>query len=877
VKLEQVVDGMSITDMHEFECGVCVQGKMKQYRSREPDKRANGPLELVHCDLAGPVDPESKDGFRYALGFVDDYSGLIMTYLLKQKSDTLRATEKYLADIAPYGSIKRLRSDQGGEFTSGAFETLLTKNRIKHEMSAPHSPHQNGTVERSWHTLFDMARCLLIESRLPKLLWPYAVMAAAYTRNRCFNPRIGKTPFEGFTGQKPNVSNMHAFGSVCYAYVQDKKKLDARSNKGVFVGYDKGSPAHLVYFPDSQIVRKVRCVRFMEEKHMVNTPLDDLVMRRVTDQEPAPVQNVPVQNVPVQNAPVQNARPEVNQGQSDAEIPPDTNGRHPWRDRKPPKHLADYVTDFEDDQVMANIDYCYRVAAFPQSYEEAIASPESKQWKAAMEDEINSLKENDTFTLTPLPESRKIVGGRWVYTIKESANGSETYKARYVAKGYSQVKGIDYQETFAPTANLTSVRVLMQLAAQHDLTLHQMDVKTAYLNAPIDCDIYMEQPEGFEVQSKGGRLVYKLNKSLYGLKQSGRNWNNLLHDYLVEDGFEQSSVDHCLYIKLTERGMVVMLVWVDDLVIGASNDSLLSDTKEALKSRFKMKDLGRLSYFLGIDFEQHDGVVKMNQKRYLCKVLERFQMQDCKPRSTPCEPKPESADLGNEPIEPRKFREAVGSLVYAMTCTRPDLCWIVTKLSQYLTKPLSMHWVMVKHVLRYLKGTLDFELCYRKCETEGGLRLIGYSDADWASSVEDRRSTTGYCFALNEAGPLVSWKSRKQQTVALSSCEAEYMALAAAVQEGLYLTQLLKDFSMGYKCSPVRILEDNQGTIALAKNPVNHQRSKHIDIRYHFIRTELDCGRMVLEYCPTGDMVADIMTKPATNLKIGKFKDFIFG
>ena len=270
----------------------------------------------------------------------------------------------------------------------------------------------------------------------------------------CFNPRIEKTPFEGFTGQKPNVSNMHAFGSVCYAYVQEKKKLYARSSKGVFVGYDKGSPAYLVYFPDSQIVKKVRCVRFMKEIHMVNTPFDDLVTRRVTDQEPVhvqnihvqnvpvqnvlvPVHNVPVQNVPVQNAPVQNARPEVNQDQSDADIPLDTNGRHQGRDRKPPGYLADYTTDFEDDQVMASIDYCNSVAAFPQSYEEAIASPESKQWKAVMEDEINSLKENDTFTLTPLPEGRKIVGGRWIYTIKESANGSETYKARYVAKGYS--------------------------------------------------------------------------------------------------------------------------------------------------------------------------------------------------------------------------------------------------------------------------------------------------------------------------------------------------------------------------------------------------------------------------------------------------------
>jgi len=187
-----------------------------------------------------------------------------------------------------------------------------------------------------------------------------------------------------------------------------------------------------------------------------------------------------------------------------------------------------------------------------------------------MEEEMNSLKENNTFTLTTLPKGRKLVGSRWVYTVKE--NDEKTYKARYVAKGYSQVKGVDYHETFAPTVNFTSVRILMQLAAQYDLILHQMDVKTAYLNAPIDCEIFMEQAEGFEVPSNCGseKLVYKLNKSLYGLKHSGRNWNGMLHNYLLENGFVQSDVDHCVYVKQFDYEMIVIVIWVDDIIIGAS-------------------------------------------------------------------------------------------------------------------------------------------------------------------------------------------------------------------------------------------------------------------------------------------------------------------
>ena len=234
-KLEQVVKGMKITDHKEPEYEVCTQGEMCQTRSREPDQRAKAPLEFVHCDLAGPIERTAKDGFKYALSFVDDFTGINMVYFLKQKSDTTEATEKYIADVAPYGKIKRLRSDNGGEFISYRFKSLLRKHAIKHETSAPYSPHQNGTVERAWGSLFSMARCLLLEAKFPKHLWTYAVMASVYIRNRCFNPRLGKTPYEALIGKQPNLSNMHVFGSTCYAFVQNAKKLDARSQKGIFV------------------------------------------------------------------------------------------------------------------------------------------------------------------------------------------------------------------------------------------------------------------------------------------------------------------------------------------------------------------------------------------------------------------------------------------------------------------------------------------------------------------------------------------------------------------------------------------------------------------------------------------------------------------
>lgn len=490
-----------------------------------------------------------------------------------------------------------------------------------------------------------------------------------------------------------------------------------------------------------------------------------------------------------------------------------------------------------------------------------------------MDEEMQSLEENQTFTLTKLPEGRKTVGGRWVYSIKEGGDGHEQYKARFVAKGYSQREGIDYGETFSPTANMTSVRVVMQKAAQENLVLHQMDVKTAYLHAPIDRDIYMDQPDGYE--KVGENLVCKLEKSIYGLKQSGRNWNEMLHTCLINDDFTQNPADHCVYTKeCKQAGKVIIVIWVDDLIIATNNMTSLEQVKAMLSNRFKMKDLGRLKHFLGIDFTQSDDSVTMSQQRYAEKILDRFDMQECRTRDTPCEQKVDYTDDAPKMTDVRKYREAVGSLIYLATCTRPDLCFVVGKLSQHFANPTEENWITVKHVLRYLRGTTDKQLTFRK--SSDGLGLRAYSDADWGGDTSDRRSTSGYCVSMSKESSLVSWKSKKQPTVALSTCEAEYMALALTIQECIYLKQLLKGMD-SYEYIPTVVHEDNQGTIALVKNPVCRQRCKHVDIKYHFIRSTIKEGRMTLVYCPTEVMIADAMTKPVSKGKLMTFSGVMFG
>ena len=309
------------------------------------------------------------------------------------------------------------------------------------------------------------------------------------------------------------------------------------------------------------------------------------------------------------------------------------------------------------------------------------------------------------------------------------------------------------------------------------------------------------------------------------------------------------------------------------MVIAANTMKCMDEIKKLLKMKFNMKDLVPISWFLGIEFTQTEGLITMSQSKYLLSKLEKFGLDNAKPRSTPCELA--GYDSDNFEIDNNlNFGEMTGSLIYAMVCTRPDLSWVVTKLSQHLSDPSSADFITMKHVFRYILGTVNYQLNFRK--SKNGLQFIGYSDANWGSSVVDRRSTSGYYFMLNESGPVIFWKSKKQPTVALSSCESEYMALCSAVQEAMYLERLLNDV-LKSSFSPVTIFVDNQGTIALSKNPVHHNRSKHIDIKYHFIRENVKDEKVNLIYVPTDKNIADMLTKPSSKLKLMIFRDVLFG
>ena len=401
--------------------------------------------------------------------------------------------------------------------------------------------------------------------------------------------------------------------------------------------------------------------------------------------------------------------------------------------------------------------FAYRACQIvePQTMEEALSSDHAKEWKEAADSEYESLIENETWEHVELPSGRKPIGCKWVFKVKHRSNGKvEQFKGCLVAKGYDQKYGIDYDETFSPVVRFSSIRALIALAVQNGMLLHQMDVVTAFLNGKLDEEIYMQQPKGY-IRFGEEHLVCKLKKSLYGLKQSPRCWNKVFQEYLESIGFKQNTADPCVFCR-TVGTMAVIAVYVDDLILSIKTSQEMQEAKESLQARFKMKDMGKLHYCLGISIEQEEDekCVWIHQKQYILSIIEKYGLTDAKTSPTPADlsVKLEKDDGFSKEVDPIAYQSMVGSLLYAAIATRPDISYAVGVVSKFNSKPTEAHLTAVKRIVRYLKGTVDMGLRYHK--SENGI-LLGYSDADWAGDMYDRHSTTGNLFLM--AGGAISW------------------------------------------------------------------------------------------------------------------------
>uniref|UniRef100_A0AAV1UVS3 Reverse transcriptase Ty1/copia-type domain-containing protein n=1 Tax=Peronospora matthiolae TaxID=2874970 RepID=A0AAV1UVS3_9STRA len=495
----------------------------------------------------------------------------------------------------------------------------------------------------------------------------------------------------------------------------------------------------------------------------------------------------------------------------------------------------------------------------PTTFGDAVGGPDQVHWRKAICAELDSMKLRGVFRATKLPSGQHTIGTKWVFKIKRKADGSiEKYKARLVAKGFKQKYGIDYTETFSPVVKYVTLRMVVAITKYFGWTLDQLDVVTAFLYGEMKEKVFCAIPEGVEVDEDFD--CFELVKAIYGLKQASRVWNETFHEFVCYIGFQVSDFDPCLYLKITSGECVLLLVYVDDVLVTGSSTELIVRTKSDLKARFEMTDSGKCAFVLGIELvDNDDGSVTMCQRRYVEDVLKRFGMSDCKAVTSPTDISSRLIPSTAATKIDAPFREAVGALMHLMTATRPDIAFAVSYVSRFMENPQVEHWMAVKRILRYLQGTKSHGICFKP---DDKIDFCGYSDADWAGDHADRKSTSGYAFIL--MGAPVSWGSKKQSSVSLSTSEAEYIALSLAIQEGKWVHRLLCEIldAAEDKSGPeLKIMEDNQSCIKMTKNPVNHGRAKHIDIKYHHIRDEVKRGDVKLEYCETTIMLADIMTK----------------
>ena len=956
-KIDQLVehnaaDGLVITRKHPShkllvaKCDACLLAKSTRVAfGKSMNHIAEAPNDKLVADVIGPICVREKgeDGsvkeVKYYISMLTDVFSRNCAALImpdKRPSDHVIAYW-HRSKVETGRELKHFHTDGGKEYNHA--ESALVDRGVKVTRTPIHTPEWNAVAERGNRDTVEMTRSLCFHAYLdPNEFWRYAVETAVFIRNRVtVVQHLNKTPYELFTGRKPNLSLLRVFG--CKATVHSTElhpgKFDARGQIGIFVGYDMVRDLCYRVWVNGRIIVS-RDVRFDEQvfpgasekseadkvelqeriAKCLPTPSPLNPMRESADLSAMDAQEDVSDSSSSESA--DESMPQVDRATmkkiaASEKVALNKAQEHPHRRsaraRIATKHTGLNPDDFgrmaftvEHDATTPSKPLRASDVPIPSTVRRALASPFAAQWQAAMDKEMSSLRAHAVFAVVDRPAAGvNVVTCKFVFAVKEKNGEVLRFKARLVACGYTQQEGVDYVETYAQVARLKTVRVFLAMVTIRDLHLELMDVETAYLNAPLKEQVYMAQPEGYA--SGGEGAVWLLKKALYGLKQSGREWHQMIDAFIQSLGFVPCKTDSCLYAKTSRRGHVMLiLLYVDDIpgAFCEEDRAEWEEIKAAFAARYKIKFLGEADWFLGmrITRDRARKLLFLDQQSYVESVLEEFRMEECQVATHPgtqeelrkdqCPNTPEEV----EAMRRIPYRAAVGSLNYVMQCTRVDIRYAVHLVAQFAQNPGAIHWRAVLQILRYLAGTKHYGLLYdgnvnadaaptfstphtSNAPSKSLLTLM--ADAAHANCPETRYSTTAHVAYLGRC--LVDWMLHKQPTVALSSCEAEYMAISDAVQTAMWLKQLLEEVAFtgsnthgGADASPIPLLlSDSRSAIALAQNDTLHSRSKHIDIRHHFIRDAVHKKIIVLEWVSTHDQLADIMTKtlpPRTFIKL---------
>ena len=825
----------------EHDCNACIFARAT--RLPVPKLRISPPAQSfgdeIHTDVWGPASISTRQGRRYFVTFTDDATRFTITYLMRTKDQALAAYKSFEAWALTQGhcrAIKVLRSDRGGEYLSDAFNAHLAAAGTARKLTVHDTPQLNGVAERLNRTLLERIRAFAHESGLPKSLWGEALRHAVWLKNRTATRALdGRTPFEALYGHPPDLSRLRAWGCHVWVHDPDRSKLDVRAREARWLGFDIDARAHRVFWPGPGNVTVERTIYFGtsalsegEETHIptLRGEQSDAPSTPTTSSTPAsPAPSAPSAPVSAPPAPVQ---PPVSM--PDSQPPP---LRCSTRTRKPSRLVRDLqsgegvgmrlpgsfaeeseeawgvwsvedgapvlLEDFEGLECALAAETADAEALEPRTLAEAKRRPDWPQWEKAIQEELATLNATGTWRLEEAPPRANVIGCKWVFKAKKDAAGNVArYKARLVTQGFSQIGGVDYDDTYAPVAKLASSRAIIAMANRLGMELHQVDIKGAYLNGVLNEDevLYMHHPPGYKVPGAGTRVLRLVKICTVSSSLGDAGIRNCAPSSCPSSS-AKCRVDQAVFIKWdkAKRELTIVAVHVDDCTMTASTIRLIHDLKDGLRQHVEVTDLGELHWMLGLEI-QRDRIgrtIHLSQRAYIDVILRRFNFNDLKPLSTPMDvqvrltseqsPKDatEFAAMRDVP-----YREAVGALNWAALATRPDTAFAVATVARFAPNPGPAHWEAVKCIYRYLAGTRNLWLSYGETKRT----LVGYADAD-GSMAEDRRAITGYAFLID--GGAVSWSSKRQEIVSLSTTESEYVAATHGMKEALWLRSLLSE------------------------------------------------------------------------------------
>ncbi|WVZ52520.1 hypothetical protein U9M48_003568 [Paspalum notatum var. saurae] len=855
------------------QCQGCRLGKQIQLPYHSSESVSERSFDLVHSDVWGPAPFVSKEGHRYYIIFIDDFSRHTWIYFMKNRSEALSIYKNFSTMVRTHfdTSIRVFRADSAGEYLSAALRQVFSEQGTLAQFSCPGAHAQNGVAERKHRHLLETARALMLASSVPPHFWAEAVSTATYLINiqpssalrgafhlsvfvarhliilifgflvvfaMCFlhlmNAPRYRAEHKGYrcwdpVGRRIRISRDVVFDESRPFYPRPTSDASLAS-----LTFSLGTLFYCVFYGSCTSFCRVTCRILFESSSLTPDYTTKPPVTQVYTRRSALTPLEPTSDEPSSGP----SEPFFDEPSPAASSPEQLRRGH--RPRQPVDRYGFGPVTWQG--------FVGSVLSEPLSYRDAILHPE---WQLAMAEEIAALERTGTWDLVPTPSHVRPITCKWVYKVKTRSDGSlERYKARLVVRGFQQEHGSDYDETFAPVAHMTTVRALLAVASVRAWSISQLDVKNAFLNGELREEVYMQPPPVYSVPEG---MVCRLRRSLYGLKQAPRAWFQRFASVVTAAGFSASAHDPALFVHTSSRGRTLLLLYVDDMIITGDDPQFIAFVKARLSEQFLMSDLGPLRYFLGIEVSStHEGFF-LSQEKYIQGLLDRASITNHKTEETPMELNLHLSATDGEPLDdPTRYRHIVGSLVY-LGVTRPDISYSVHILSQFVSAPTQLHYSHLLRVLRYLRGTISRCLFFPRSSS---LQLQAYCDATWASDSSDRRSLSAYCVFLG--GSLIAWKTKKQTVVSRSSTEAELRAMALVTARGDLVTILVfrvyTDSSFG----------DDAGAISIARDPVKHELTKHIGVDAYYTRAQVQDGVVTLRYVPSELQLADFLTKAQT-------------